>query len=483
MRAIHARLDSAAAGFALQVYVLVTLARHDEAANRRFQEEVVRAAAGDRRGLGDRRGRRDPDGRRARRRPSSSACCSACPPAAARACSRCCASRSSSPPRRSRSSRRATERLDTLGFTGIVLTGKDEPPKTDSNAHARDDRRSRRRVADDGLERVQPARPAVAGAAREDPRRRRRARLRRARTRRADAVARRDRLGRARARLPAHRRRSPTRRRSSSCTASPPACEERALGISLVPQIARPRRRARPRGAGRRLHRVLHRPRTTRGCGRSTTASCRTCCVDYAPAPGRRTVNIDDAGAARATAEHLVSLGHRRSASSSAATSPSPTGRAARGRAPTATSRSRASRGWRAALEAAGIDWDAVPIGTADDFVRDTGRRGAAMLLDRADRPTAIIALSDELALGVLDAAAERGIDVPRRPLGRRLRRHPRGRAHHPQAHHRPPAARPQGIRSRAPAAGGRAGRIRPPPHRARRSEPRPLPLRKESSP
>jgi Lrp/AsnC family leucine-responsive transcriptional regulator len=42
VRAISARLDSAAAGFALQVYVLVTLARHDETANRRFQDEVVR---------------------------------------------------------------------------------------------------------------------------------------------------------------------------------------------------------------------------------------------------------------------------------------------------------------------------------------------------------------------------------------------------------------------------------------------------------
>ena len=42
VRAISARLDSAAAGFALQVYVLVTLARHDEAANRRFQDEVIK---------------------------------------------------------------------------------------------------------------------------------------------------------------------------------------------------------------------------------------------------------------------------------------------------------------------------------------------------------------------------------------------------------------------------------------------------------
>ncbi len=42
VRAIQARLDSAAAGFALQVYVLVTLAGHEEAANRRFQDEVLK---------------------------------------------------------------------------------------------------------------------------------------------------------------------------------------------------------------------------------------------------------------------------------------------------------------------------------------------------------------------------------------------------------------------------------------------------------
>ena len=42
VRAISARLDSAAAGFALQVYVLVTLGRHDEAANRRFQDAVAK---------------------------------------------------------------------------------------------------------------------------------------------------------------------------------------------------------------------------------------------------------------------------------------------------------------------------------------------------------------------------------------------------------------------------------------------------------
>ena len=39
VRAIQARLDSATAGLTLQVYVLVTLARHDEAAERRFNQE------------------------------------------------------------------------------------------------------------------------------------------------------------------------------------------------------------------------------------------------------------------------------------------------------------------------------------------------------------------------------------------------------------------------------------------------------------
>jgi Lrp/AsnC family transcriptional regulator, leucine-responsive regulatory protein len=42
VRGITARLDSSEAGFALQVYVEVTLGRHDEGAHRRF-ENAVRA--------------------------------------------------------------------------------------------------------------------------------------------------------------------------------------------------------------------------------------------------------------------------------------------------------------------------------------------------------------------------------------------------------------------------------------------------------
>jgi LacI family transcriptional regulator len=43
----------------------------------------------------------------------------------------------------------------------------------------------------------------------------------------------------------------------------------------------------------------------------------------------------------------------------------------------------------------------------------DDGYRLASYLLDQAERPTAILAMSDELARGVLRAAADRGIRVP----------------------------------------------------------------------
>src|SRR5690349_19803216 len=41
IRRISARLDSAAAGFSLQVYVMVTLGRHDTRAEKRFNDEVA----------------------------------------------------------------------------------------------------------------------------------------------------------------------------------------------------------------------------------------------------------------------------------------------------------------------------------------------------------------------------------------------------------------------------------------------------------
>jgi DNA-binding LacI/PurR family transcriptional regulator len=55
-----------------------------------------------------------------------------------------------------------------------------------------------------------------------------------------------------------------------------------------------------------------------------------------------------------------------------------------------------------------------VPVGSSPGSDAETGYSRRRPLLDRADRPTAIICLSDVLALGVMRAAQERGIRVPR---------------------------------------------------------------------
>jgi DNA-binding LacI/PurR family transcriptional regulator len=134
--------------------------------------------------------------------------------------------------------------------------------------------------------------------------------------------------------------------------------------------------------------------------------------IDYAPGPGLRTVGIDDAAGARAAAEHLLGLGHR----SFGLLMPYPMDATTAADAERLVDRhvgaARLS-GWRQALTAAGVEWSTVPLANSDDASREAGARAAARLLDRADRPTAIISLSDVLAFGALDAAADRGIAVP----------------------------------------------------------------------
>lgn len=113
-------------------------------------------------------------------------------------------------------------------------------------------------------------------------------------------------------------------------------------------------------------------------------------------------ITIDDAGAARTVIEHLVSLGHRRIGLVAVS---SPTDRVLV-----------ASRDRRAAFFATMTANDlavdeslVVPATSAIDAGIVAGRR----LLDRVAPPTAVFALSDELALGVLRAAHELGLDVP----------------------------------------------------------------------
>ena len=103
------------------------------------------------------------------------------------------------------------------------------------------------------------------------------------------------------------------------------------------------------------------------------------------------------AGGVTAT-EHLLSLGHRRIAH-------------AGGPVPVECSQARVA-GYHSALRQAGIALDDSLL-THSLFTYDAGREVAAPLLDRADRPTAIFAACDEIALGILEEARRRGIRVP----------------------------------------------------------------------
>ncbi|RKP44228.1 LacI family DNA-binding transcriptional regulator [Pararobbsia silviterrae] len=109
-------------------------------------------------------------------------------------------------------------------------------------------------------------------------------------------------------------------------------------------------------------------------------------------------VQIDHEQGAYMAAHHLIELGHRRIACIS-------------GPAQMVVSEAR-FRGFRRALEEQGLAVDAHQV-IASDYTSHGGYEAAVALLG-GGRPSAIFATNDMMALGVLRAAAERGLSVPR---------------------------------------------------------------------
>jgi DNA-binding LacI/PurR family transcriptional regulator len=138
--------------------------------------------------------------------------------------------------------------------------------------------------------------------------------------------------------------------------------------------------------------------------------------LDQPRLPGAPLVGIDDEGGAASVVRHLTELGHRRL---SVVTMPlQADGRSGpadlrRQRSATYQVMRRRLAGAAGAAEAAGLPWTEVPVleCTAND--PDLAARAVTDLLARPDRPTAVVALSDQLALGVLRAAATLGLAVP----------------------------------------------------------------------
>jgi DNA-binding LacI/PurR family transcriptional regulator len=138
--------------------------------------------------------------------------------------------------------------------------------------------------------------------------------------------------------------------------------------------------------------------------------------VDEPRRPDAAFVGIDDRGGARLAGEHLVELGHRRIAmicdTLSEGHHMGPVDSAREAEATYFVERERLA-GYREALEGAGLDWGAVPKFEAGGSHRARGAEAAETLLASRPRPTALIVLSDQLALGALQAASRLGIDVP----------------------------------------------------------------------
>jgi LacI family transcriptional regulator len=109
-------------------------------------------------------------------------------------------------------------------------------------------------------------------------------------------------------------------------------------------------------------------------------------------------VSAAHSSGAKAATEHLLKLGHRRIA-------------AITGPEDWVASEERLN-GYHAALVGAGVVPDP-ELEARADFLIAGGQAAAAALLDRPEPPTAIFAFNDNLAVGVLRAARERGLRVP----------------------------------------------------------------------
>lgn len=113
-------------------------------------------------------------------------------------------------------------------------------------------------------------------------------------------------------------------------------------------------------------------------------------------------VGIDNVGAARLAVDHLTGLGRRRIAAIGRETVPS---------ADTARQR---LRGYRLALEGAGLPYDPVLAPRVGHFHRADGARAMRELLALSVPPDAVFAFNDTLAMGAMRALHEAGYRVPR---------------------------------------------------------------------
>lgn len=128
--------------------------------------------------------------------------------------------------------------------------------------------------------------------------------------------------------------------------------------------------------------------------------------VDSTALPDQASIEVDDEGGARSAAQHLLSLGHR--AVVVLAIEPSEHAPADEDGVP-----ARRMRGYQAAFDAAGVVLPANAVLAAPTTTAG-GAAAFARALDDGLRPTAVLAMSDALAVGAMRAARDAGLAIPR---------------------------------------------------------------------
>lgn len=119
--------------------------------------------------------------------------------------------------------------------------------------------------------------------------------------------------------------------------------------------------------------------------------------------PGYDTVADDDLAGAALVVRHLAELGHRRIAHiEHHETDPTRT---------TEMPNAQRADGYRRAMRDLGLEAEIDIVSTS--YTQQGGYEGAKELLARPDRPTAVFAGADIVAMGVLEAVAEAGLSVP----------------------------------------------------------------------
>lgn len=120
------------------------------------------------------------------------------------------------------------------------------------------------------------------------------------------------------------------------------------------------------------------------------------------PVPGRPLVGIDDGEAARLATEHVIGLGHTRIGY---------VGRVP----PQATGLTTPAHRFEAFTTV--LAQHRIPLRSTwvleSDWTMDDAFRDATALLKKAQRPTALVVGSDEMAFGVMNAARRLGVQVP----------------------------------------------------------------------